>query len=147
MYSILLLHIINAAFAKIPLGKHTILALVIVAILCFFVSVLLRQTFGTIVPLEQIIGSTLSFTFSEVCFAMFKFIPVHEKRTGKTKYYALGMYLFLRYFRAFTHSILILTGTWMHMPASHRFDLKARASVKRGIQTTYEYFHLQTRSI
>ena len=32
------------------------------------------------------------------------------------------------------------TGTWLHMPASHRFDLKARAAVKRGIQTTYVFF-------
>jgi hypothetical protein len=28
------------------------------------------------------------------------------------------------------------TGTWLHMPASHRFDLKARAAVKRCVRTT-----------
>ena len=73
-----------------------ILALAMMGILCFFVSLFLRQIFGTIAPLEQIVGGTLGFIISEVCFAMLKFIPVQNKRTGKTKYYALGEYLSLR---------------------------------------------------
>ena len=35
------------------------------------------------------------------------------------------------------HTYDTTTGTWLHMPASHRFDLKARAAVKRGILNTY----------
>ena len=37
----------------------------------------------------------------------------------------------------FCHSTTLNTGTWLHMPTSHRFDLKARAAVKRNLQTTY----------
>ena len=42
----------------------------------------------------------------------------------------------------FCHSTTLNTGTWLHMPASHRFDLKARAVVKRNIQTTYVIIYL-----
>jgi len=34
------------------------------------------------------------------------------------------------------------TGTWLHLPASHRFDLKARAAVKLGIRTTYVLYFI-----
>jgi hypothetical protein len=44
------------------------------------------------------------------------------------------------FFHSSSHTRITLshnkTGTWLHMPASHRFDLKARAAVKRGIRTT-----------
>ena len=73
-----------------------ILALAMMGILYSFEILCLQQLFGTIAPLEQIVGGTLGFILSEVCFAMLKFIPVQNKRTGKTKYYALGEYLSLR---------------------------------------------------
>jgi len=53
------------------------------------------------------------------------------------KTWAIGMIFssFILHHTQITHSHN-KTGTWLHMPASHRFDLKARAAVKRGIQTT-----------
>ena len=70
--------------------------------------------------MEQSVAGTLNFIVSDILFGMIKFIPVKDKRTGQTKHHGLG--------------------TFIHMPATHRFDLKARAGVKRGIQTAYVKF-------
>ena len=69
----------------------------------------------SIVPFEAPVAGILNFIVSEILFGMIKFIAVKDKRTGQTKYHGLG--------------------TFLHMPATHRFDLKARAGVKRGLQT------------
>ena len=65
--------------------------------------------------MEVSTGGILNFIVTDILFGMIKFIPVKDKRTGQTKHYGIG--------------------TFLHMPATHRFDLKARAGVKRGIQT------------
>ena len=70
--------------------------------------------------MEQSVAGTLNLIVSDILFGMIKFIPVKDKRTGQTKHHGLG--------------------TFIHMPATHRFDLKARAGVKRGIQTAYVKF-------
>ena len=74
----------------------------------------------SISPMEVSTGGILNFIVTDIFFAMIKFIPVKDKRTGQTKHYGIG--------------------TFLHMPATHRFDLKARARVKRGIQTVYVKF-------
>ena len=63
--------------------------------------------------------------------------------TGQTKRWAIGKIIFypsppppLRINKLFYLKQNIYKGTWLHMPASHRFDLKARAAVKRGLLTT-----------
>ena len=112
----LLLHAMNLAFANIPLGFHTFNACVAVSTVCMSLSMFLRSVVTTIVPFEAVFVAVLSIFATDIVYGMIKFIPVKDKRTKKIKRYSLG--------------------SWLHMPASHRFDLKARGSVKRTIKTT-----------
>jgi hypothetical protein len=104
---------------------------------CVLISILIRSSVNTIVPFEVLFVGILTLIASDILYGMIKFIPVKDKRTGQVKRWSIGMIfssLILHHTRT-THSHN-KTGTWLHMPASHRFDLKARAAVKRGIQTT-----------
>ena len=89
--AVILLHALNLAFAKIPIGGHTVCAWVLVSFVCVSLSLLLRAVFKTIVPFEAINVGILSFIFTDVLFGMVKFIPVKNKVTGQTKRWAVGM--------------------------------------------------------
>ena len=102
------------------------LAMVAFGSSAFSVSILLRQIFTTIVPFESLLLVLFCAPLHTVLFGMIKFIPVKDERTGQTKRWAIG--------------------TWLHMPASHRFDLKARAAVKRVLKTTYVFFILSLKT-
>ena len=141
--AVLTLHATNLAFAKIPIGVHIIWACLAISLVTLMLSFLLRLGVSTILPFEQIFVGGLSFIFTDILYGMIKFIPVKDKRTGQTKRWAIGTVSSsisdgpLLEFSHFCNSTTLNTGTWLHMPASHRFDLKARAAVKRNIQTTY----------
>jgi hypothetical protein len=127
----------NLAFAKIPIGGHTVCACVAMWAVCVLISILMRSSLNTIVPFEALFIGILGLIVADILFGMIKFIPVKNKQTGQYKRWAIGMIFssFILHHTRTTHSHN-KTGTWLHMPASHRFDLKARAAVKRGIQTT-----------
>jgi len=107
------------------------------SVVSVLISILMRSSANTIVPFEAMFVAILSLIVMDILFGMIKFIPVKDKRTGQLKTWSIGMIFssFILHHAQTTHSHH-KTGTWLHMPASHRFDLKARAAVKRGIQTT-----------
>jgi hypothetical protein len=127
----------NLAFAKIPIGGHTVCACVAASVVSVLISILMRSSVNTIVPFEVLFVGIFTLIVGDILYGMIKFIPVKDKRTDQVKTWAIGRYFFcfiLHHTRT-TH-LHNKTGTWLHMPASHRFDLKARAAVKRGIRTT-----------
>lgn len=130
------MHALNHAFAKIPIGRHTLYACVAASLVLVLLSVFLRFFSRTIIPFEILCLGILGFIALDVLYGMIKIIPIRDKRTGETERYAVGMYFSLE-----TNLEGILsrcnapTGTWLYMPATHRFDLRARESVKRGIHT------------
>ena len=95
VYSILLLHLMNTTFAKIPMGYHTFSAIIIVGMLCCFISFSLRKIFGSMAPLDGVLVGVLAFIFTDIAFGMTKFIPVRDRRTGQTKNYNIGTLLIL----------------------------------------------------
>ena len=141
--AVLLSHALNLAFAKIPIGRHTLYAIVAISAVCVVISVTLRNVLfiGIVVPFEALFVGLLSLILTNILYGMVKFIPVKDERTGLTKRWAVGMFkslLFsLLYNLKLTCNIQSTSGTWLHMPASHRFDLKARAAVKRCLRTGY----------
>jgi len=111
------LHAFNFAFAKIPIGIHTVFALLMCGLSNTLSSIVLRQTIGnTIFPFETVVSGVLGFIAHDILFVHLKVVPVKDKRTGQVKFWALE--------------------TWMHMPASHRFNLKARTDMMRVLRTT-----------
>jgi len=88
---VILLHAMNLAFAKIPLGGHTVCACVAVSAVCVLISILLRSSLATIVPFEALFVGILGFIATEILFGMIKFIPVKDKRTGQYKRWSIGM--------------------------------------------------------
>ena len=94
VYSILLLHVTNLAFARVPLGVNTPLTILVVGVLCFLMSSFFRQIFSSIFPLEQVVVGLLSFILADVLFGMIKFVPVRNQVTGKTKNYSIGAFAF-----------------------------------------------------
>jgi hypothetical protein len=127
----------NLAFAKIPFGGHTVCACVALYAKDVLISILMRSSVNTVVPFEVLFMAILGFIVGDILYGMIKFIHIKDKRTGQVKTWAIGMIFssFILYHTRTTHSHN-KTGTWLHMPASHRFDLKARAAVKRGLRTT-----------
>ena len=122
----LCLHALNHTFAEIPIGIHTLWACIATSLVAVLLSFILRRVVSSIVPFEVVFVGILSFIFTDILYGMIKFIPVKDERTGQTKPWAIG--------------------TWLHMPASHRFDLKARAAVKRVLKTTYVFFILSLKT-
>ncbi len=120
------------------------LAMVAIGTLDTLVSILIRQVFATILPFEPLFVMNIGLFLGNVLFAMIKFIPVKDERTGQVKRWALGtnhisqISLLARQEHTF-HTHTFNTGTWLHMPASHRFDPKARAAFKRAFLTTYVF--------
>jgi len=110
------MHALNYTFAKIPVGMHFILAISVISLMELMLSYTMRTFIGTIVPFEAAFVGLLGLFCADLVFGMIKVVPVKDNRTDQIKRWALG--------------------TWLHMPASLRFDLKARADVKRVLQTT-----------
>ena len=98
----------NLAFAKIPLGVHTIHACIGTPLVCVFISFLLRAIVGTIVPFELVFVAIGGFVLTDIVFGMIKFIPVKNERTGKTKRWAMGTYksILILLYCVITHMIL-----------------------------------------
>ena len=90
----MILHAINLAFAKIPLGVHTIWACLATSSVLFVLSFLLRLGVLTILPFEVIIVGLLNNIVCDILYGMIKFIPVKDKRTGQMKRWAIGTFFF-----------------------------------------------------
>ena len=89
---LLALHAMNLAFAKIPIGMHTVWACLTMSLVVFIVSFVLRLGVATILPFEPIIVAGLGLIATDILFGMIKFIPVKDKRTGQTKRWAIGTF-------------------------------------------------------
>ena len=85
------LHATNLAFAKIPIGGHSVSAFAAWVAMLVLISVSLRHICGTIVPFEVLFNAILGLIFCDIVYGMIKFIPVKDKRTGQTKRWAIGM--------------------------------------------------------
>ena len=86
----MILHALNLAFAKIPIGLHSMFAMVAVSISYILISILLRQIVTTILPFEVVILTFIVQPLSDILFGMLKFIPVKNERTGQVKRWAIG---------------------------------------------------------
>ena len=80
----------NLAFAKIPIGGHTVCACVAASAVNVSISILLRSSIDTIVPFESMYIGILGMILGDTLFGMIKFIPVKDKRMGQTKRWAIG---------------------------------------------------------
>ena len=87
---VLLLHATNLAFAKIPIGVHTVSACAAMSVFVWIMAASLRSFIGSIVPFESLFVAIVGLFLTDIFFGMIKFIPVKDKRTGQTKYWALG---------------------------------------------------------
>ena len=88
----LILHAMNLAFTKIPIGVHTTRACLAASFVAIMISILLRLGVSTILPFEQVVVGGLSFIVTDILYGMIKFIPVKDKRTGQTKRWAIGTF-------------------------------------------------------
>mgnify|MGYP007000421803 CR=1 len=73
---------LNFAFAKIPIGIHTMFAFIALSSLYILLSVLLRQIVETILPFEVVILAFVNVPVGDLLYGMIKFIPVKDDRTG-----------------------------------------------------------------
>ncbi len=88
--AVLLLHALNLAFAKIPVGRHTVCACVAASVVGVCVSISLRSIIEAIVPFEVVFVGILGLILMDILCGMIKFIPVKDERTGQTKRWAIG---------------------------------------------------------
>ena len=88
--AVLILHAVNLAFAKIPVGGHTVSACVAASVITVCVSISLRSIIETIIPFEVVFVGILSLILMDILCGMIKFIPVKDERTGQTKRWAIG---------------------------------------------------------
>ena len=88
--AILLLHSLYHAFAKIPIGVHSMFAIAAFNLSYTLMSILLRQIVTTILPFEVVILSLSLHPLLNLLFGMLKFIPVKNERTGQVKRWAIG---------------------------------------------------------
>ena len=121
----LLLHALNFAFAKIPIGGHTMCACVAASVVGVRVSISLRSIIEAIFPFEVVFVGILGLILMDILYGMIKFIPVKDERTGKTKRWAIGTCNVCNVFLSLVNICFRIkhtqtTGTWLHMPASHR---------------------------
>ena len=86
----LVLHAMNLAFAKIPIGVHTVWACITGSLFPVLLSFLLRLGVSTVVPFEAIVVGILGLFVVDIVYGMIKFIPVKNKITGQTKRWAIG---------------------------------------------------------
>ena len=85
-----MLHGANLAFAKIPIGVHTVCACVAASVVFMCVSISLRSAIETIIPFEVVFMGISSLILCDILYGMIKFIPVKDERTGQTKRWAIG---------------------------------------------------------
>ena len=78
-----MLHSTNLAFAKIPIGGHTVSACVAISAIVVSLSFLSRLFVESIVPFEVVIIGILSPILSNILYGMNKFIPVKDERTER----------------------------------------------------------------
>ena len=90
MFTVLLLHALNLAFAKIPIGVHTLCAFMACCGICVFISLAMRSIFTTIMPFEAICIAIVGIPTCDIVYGMIKFIPVKDDRTGLTKRWGVG---------------------------------------------------------
>ena len=100
--AVLLLHAMNLAFAKIPIGGHTVCACVAVSAVCVLISIFMRSSVNTIVPFEVLFVANLTLIAMDILYGMIKFIPVKNKRTGQVKRWSIGMIFF--FFHSSSHT-------------------------------------------
>jgi hypothetical protein len=81
----------NLAFAKIPIGGHTVCACVAGSVVAVLISILMRSSVNTIVPFEVLFVGNLTLIAMDILYGMIKFIPVKDKRTGQVKRWSIGM--------------------------------------------------------
>ena len=85
-----MLHATNLAFAKIPVGGHTVCACVAISAIVVLLSFLSRLFVESIVPFEVVIMGIPGPILMDILYGMIKFIPVKDERTGQTKRWAIG---------------------------------------------------------
>ena len=83
-------HCCALVFAKMQLGYHTILALVLRPAVGVLVSVLTRNVFMTIVPFEPLVDAIPAILIDQVLYRKSKIIPVKDKLTGETRRWEIG---------------------------------------------------------
>ena len=88
--AVLLVHATNLAFAKIPLGLHTVYACAAVSGTAILLSFMFRAMVGSIVPFEVLFIGIINMILCDILYGMIKFIPVKDRRTGQTKRWAIG---------------------------------------------------------
>ncbi len=91
----LLLHALNLAFAKIPIGGHTVCACVAASFKDATISLLMKTIFGTIIPFEAFFVAIIGLILGDILFGAIKIIPLKDKRTGQTKTWAIGTYNYI----------------------------------------------------
>ena len=84
----------NLAFAKIPIGVHTVWACLAASLVFVLLPFLFRLEVSTILPFEAIIVGVLTTIVGDILYGMIKFIPVKDMRTGQTKRWAIGTFFY-----------------------------------------------------
>jgi hypothetical protein len=118
--AVIVLHATNLAFAKIPIGIHTVCACVAAAAINALTSFVLRTSLSTIVPFEALFSSILGLILMEVICGMIKFIPVKDQETGQTNRWAIGTIILTR---THTHITLSLHITYQELMTPYNQEL------------------------
>lgn len=115
--SVVLFHALNLAFAKIPIGRHTISACLIVSAVASFSWITVRFMYGSILPFEALIVGSIAYPLHDILFIRMNIIPVKNEHTHMSTMWSLD--------------------NWVHLPSSHRFDLQVKRATRRVVVTTY----------
>jgi ABC-type enterochelin transport system permease subunit len=86
----LLIHGLNKAFARIPIGRHTVCACFALSAVNISVSLLFTSIIESIMPFQVIFIAILGMIMGNIMYGGIKFIPVKNKRTDQTKKWAIG---------------------------------------------------------
>ena len=84
--SVFMLHSLNLSFAKIPIGLHSILALIMIAGPMFLVSASLRTLIQTILPFEALLCSLIGGLGVEILLSV-KMIPIKNRLTKEIQFW------------------------------------------------------------
>ena len=127
----LFLHALNLAFAKIPIGVHTVWTCLAISLIAALLSFSIRLGVSTIIPFEAIFVGALTFIIGNVLYGMIKFIRVKDKETGLTKRWAIGTFarfLDKKYFLC-SHILSLNNNQYRNM-ASHAGITSVRSQSK-----------------
>ncbi len=116
-YCIFLLHALNLAFAKIPIGRHTVFASLMACIMGTCSSILIRLMYGSIMPFETLIMVCIAIPSHDILFYRMDIVPAKNKHTHTKTNWSLD--------------------NWVHLPSSHRFDLQVKRATRKVLITTY----------